>query len=205
MFNTLRARLAHFDLHLVLTLALCLFTLWPLAYRPGLPNGTDVLYHVYRVAEMDRLWAHGVLIPSWAESFYTGYGAPLFHYYASLSYYLTSTFARVFGTDPVNSLRLLIAVCMLAGAAGMYLFMQPRAGKLGGVLAALSFTYSPYILFTEPYARGAYPEMTALALTPLILWRYQRLMQTGSAVDADRLRAGVPAGGALQWGADPDS
>ncbi|MBN8592903.1 MAG: glycosyltransferase family 39 protein [Anaerolineae bacterium] len=181
MFNTLRARLAHFDLHLLLTLALCLFTLWPLAYRPGLPNGTDVLYHVYRVAEMDRLWAHGVLIPSWAESFYTGYGAPLFHYYASLSYYLTSTFARVFGTDPVNSLRLLIAVCMLAGAAGMYLFMQPRAGKLGGVLAALSFTYSPYILFTEPYARGAYPEMTALALTPLILWRYQRLMQTGSA------------------------
>jgi hypothetical protein len=181
MLNTLRARLVHFDLHLPLTLALCLFTLWPLAYRPGLPNGTDVLYHVYRVAEMDRLWAQGVLIPSWAESFYTGYGAPLFHYYASLSYYLTSVFARVFGTDPVNSLRLLIAVCMLAGAAGMYLFMQPRAGKLGGVLAALSFTWSPYILFTEPYARGAYPEMTALALTPLIFWRYQRLMQTGSA------------------------
>jgi hypothetical protein len=181
MMTRLHSRLRRFDLHLLLTLALCLFSLWPLATRPGLPNGTDVLYHAYRVAEMDRLWGQGVFIPSWAESFYTGYGAPLFHYYAGLSYYLTSVFARLFGTSSLDSLRLLIAVSMLGGAAGMYLFIQPRAGQLGGALAALSFTYSPYILFTEPYARGAYPEMAALALCPVIFWRYQRLLQTGSA------------------------
>src|SRR5688572_13809309 len=84
---------------LLLTLALCLFALWPLLYRPGLPNGNDVLYHTYRTAEMDRAWSHGVLLPRWAESFYTGYGAPVFHYYASLSYYVSSLFMRLFGLD----------------------------------------------------------------------------------------------------------
>jgi uncharacterized membrane protein len=77
----------NFDFGLLLTLALCAFALWPLLYRPGLPNGNDVLYHVYRTAEMDRAWTHGVLLPRWAESCYTGDGAPVFNYYASLSYY----------------------------------------------------------------------------------------------------------------------
>ncbi len=164
-----------------MTLLLCAFALWPLLYRPGLPNGTDVLYHVYRAAEMDRSWSHGVLFPRWAESFYTGYGAPVFHYYASLSYYLTTIFTRLFGLDAVNSLRLLIAVSMLGGGAAMYGFMRPRAGIIGGVIAALCYIYSPYILFTEPYARGAYPEMAALALLPLIFWRYDRVLRGGGA------------------------
>src|SRR5262245_51879945 len=98
-FSWLTRRL---DSGLLITLALCSFALWPLLYRPGLPNGNDVLYHVYRTAEMDRAWAHGVLLPQWAESFYTGYGAPVFHYYASLSYYASSLLMRLFGLDALN-------------------------------------------------------------------------------------------------------
>ncbi|MBZ0278999.1 MAG: hypothetical protein K8I60_22830 [Anaerolineae bacterium] len=176
------SRRIRFDGGLLLTLALCLFALWPLLYRPGLPNGTDVLYHVYRVAEMDRTWSHGVLIPQWAESFYTGYGAPLFHYYASLTYYLTSLLARVFALDAVNSLRALIVLAVLGSGSGMYTFARQRGGKAGGVLAALVYVYSPYILFTEPYARGAYPEFMALALFPWVMWAYDRLRRRGGAV-----------------------
>src|SRR5690606_28824714 len=95
---------------LVLVLALCLFTVWPLLQNPGLPNGTDTLYHIYRVAEMDRTWAQGVLFPDWAQTFYYGYGSPLFHYYASLTYYITSILARVFALDAVGSLRVLIVL-----------------------------------------------------------------------------------------------
>ncbi len=164
------------DAGLVVTLALCLFALWPLLYRPGLPNGDDVLYHVYRAAEMDRAWSHGVLTPRWAESFYTGYGAPLFHYYASLTYYVTSIFSRLFVLDAVNSLRLLIALCTLGAGAGVYAFVRRYAGSAGGVIAALSYVYSPYLLFTEPYSRGAYPELLALALFPALMWSYDRVI-----------------------------
>ncbi len=169
---------ARLDKGLLVTLALCLFALWPLLYRPGLPNGDDVLYHVYRAAEMDRTWSHGVLTPRWAEAFYTGYGAPLFHYYASLTYYLTSILMRVFALDAVNSLRLLIALCVLGSGAGMYSFVRRFAGNAGGIMAALCYVYSPYLLFTEPYSRGAYPELLAFALFPALMWSYSRLITT---------------------------
>ena len=164
---------------MLLTLVLCAYTIWPLLYRPGLPNGDDVLYHVYRAAEMDRAWSHGVYMPRWAEAFYEGYGAPLFHYYASLTYYVTSILTRVLGTNAVDSLRTLIALGALGGGLGMYGFVRAYAGKAGGVIAAVCYIYSPYILFTEPYSRGAYPELMAFALFPLVMWAYSRLIRTG--------------------------
>ncbi|MAS34690.1 MAG: hypothetical protein CL610_11830 [Anaerolineaceae bacterium] len=172
----------YLDSGLLLTLLLCLFTIWPLVQQPGLPNGTDTLYHIYRVAEMDRAWSHGVLMPGWAETFYYGYGSPVFHYYASLTYYITSALARLLALDPVDSLRVLTTLAMLLAGGGMYLFMRDSISKLAGVIAALVYVYSPYILFTEPYTRGAYPELMALALFPLVMWRYQRLLQTGSGL-----------------------
>ncbi len=184
---------AHVDSGLLITLGLCLFSWWPLLYRPGLPNGDDVLYHVYRAAEMDRAWSHGVLMPQWAETFYTGYGAPLFHYYASLTYYTTSIFMRLFALDAVNSLRLLIAMCMLASGAGMYAFVRRYAGGAGGIIAALCYVYSPYILFTEPYSRGAYPELMAFALFPALMWSYQRLMSNDQAARSKAATFGLAA------------
>lgn len=170
------------DIGLLLTLALCAFSLWPLLYRAGLPNGDDVLYHVYRAAEMERAWAHGVLLPRWAESFYTGYGSPVFHYYASLTYYLSAGLMRGLGLSALDSFRVLIAAAMLSGAAGMYMFVRGFAGRLGGALAALAYTYSPYILYTEPYSRGAYPELLAFALFPLLMAAYGRLLRGGGAL-----------------------
>jgi 6-pyruvoyl-tetrahydropterin synthase related domain len=169
------------DFGLFAVLALCLFTLWPLLHNPGLPNGTDTLYHVYRVAEMDRSWSHGVLMPRWAESFYFGYGSPVFQYYASLTYYLTSLLMRITASDSVNALRLLTVISMLGAGAGMYLFVRGEVSKLAGIIAAVVYVYSPYIFYTEPYARGVYPELLSFALFPFVLWFYGRLMRTGLA------------------------
>lgn len=172
----------HLDPFLIVTLVLCGFSLWPLLRQAGLPNGDDVLYHVYRAAEMDRAWANGVYLPRWAEAFYEGYGAPLFHYYASLTYYTTSVMTRLLGLDAVNSLRLVIALCMLGSGAGVYGFVRAYAGRAGGVLGALAYVYSPYILFTEPYARGTYPELMAFALFPVVMWAYSRVIRRGDTL-----------------------
>lgn len=169
------------DFGLVAVIALSLLALWPLAVQPGVPRGEDILYHVYRAAEMDRAWARGVLWPRWAESFYLGYGSPLFHYYASGTYVATSLLARLFGLNTVDSARTLIALCLVGGGVGMYLWLRTRAGLLAGVVAAVCYVYSPYFVFTEPYGRGALPELLALALLPFVLWRYDRLLGGGGA------------------------
>ena len=174
MTQFLRTR---FDIGFVVVLLLCSITAIPLLSNPGLPNGSDVLYHTYRVAEMDRSWSHGVLFPSWAEGFYYGYGSPLFHYYAGLSYYITSVFIRILSVTPLDALRILIMLSMWGCGAGMYLFMRQQVGRFAGILAALVYVFSPYLLYTEPYARGTYPELLAFAFFPFVLWLFSRLQK----------------------------
>jgi hypothetical protein len=164
-------------LWLVIGLAL-LSSLIPLSRAEGLPNGSDVLYHTYRAAEMARAWEQGVLFPRWAEGLYFGYGAPLWHFYAPLSYYLSAALMSL-GLGPLTSLRLLIVLIQVSMAAGMYVLMRQQVGKLGGLLAALAYLWTPYMLYTEPYARGTYPEMLAFALWPFAFWRMGQVLDSG--------------------------
>lgn len=159
------------DPGLVLVLLLTLFTFIPLVSNPGLPNGPDVLYHSYRAAEMNRSWQHGLLFPRWAEGFYFGYGSPLFHFYASLTYYITSLLHFGFNMGALDAFRALLMISLLGCGSGMYLFSRRRAGRLGAVIAGLVYVYSPYLMYTEAFARGTYPELLAFALFPWLLWR----------------------------------
>jgi hypothetical protein len=178
-------------LELGLALLLSLFLMWPLLQNPGLPNGTDTFYHIQRVAEMDRLWSQGLLLPRWAASFYYGYGSPLFHYYASLTYHLTSVLMRIPGFDAVEALRALIVLCALAAGGGMFLWLRARVSALAGYIAAAAYVYTPYLLYQEPYARGDFPELLALALFPVIMWLFERLLQRGRGVDFALAAGGV--------------
>jgi len=172
--NPLISRL---DVGLILVLIATLFTLHPLLINIGLPNGPDVLYHTYRTGEMSRSWEHGVLFPRWAEGTYFGYGSPLFHYYASLTYYIGASAMHLFNITALDALRLLIVVSMFTASTGMYFWGKQQFGRLSGVLMALAYTYAPYIVFTEPYGRGAYPELFAFALFPYVMWCFGRLWQ----------------------------
>ncbi|MCY4525943.1 MAG: 6-pyruvoyl-tetrahydropterin synthase-related protein, partial [Anaerolineaceae bacterium] len=65
----------------------------------------------------------------------------------------------------------------LACSSGMYLFARRRYGELGAVLAGLLYVYSPWLLYSEPFARGAYPGLLALAIFPFLLWRLDVLRE----------------------------
>ncbi len=171
------------DSGLALVLLLTLFNLVPLLRNPGLPNGPDVLYHSYRVAEMNRSWAHGLLFPTWAEGFYLGYGSPLFHFYARLTYIVTSGMHVLFGMGSLDALRTVLLVSLLGCSGGMYLFASRRYGKLGGVVAGLVYVYSPYLMYTEAYARGTYPELLSFAIFPWLLWRVDALRDKPNALN----------------------
>lgn len=176
--------IVRFDFGLIAAFLLPLFALIPLLSNPGLPNGSDVLYHTYRAAEMNRAWEIGLLQPTWADGLYYGYGSPLWHFYASLTYHLSSALMQVAGISALTALRTLIVAALIVASVSTYLFTRAYAGRLAGVIAALIYVYSPYLLYTEPYARGAYPELLAFALLPLIFWRFDRLLQTGRGLDA---------------------
>jgi hypothetical protein len=146
-----------------------------LEHPGGLPQGYDTLYHAYRTAELGRQWEAGVYFPRWADSFYYGYGYPVFHYYASSTYALASAYRWLMGGEALGALRFLIAFSVLLAGGGMYLAGRQFWGREAGLTAALVYVYSPYLLQTNPYVRGALPELLACALFPWILWRFSVL------------------------------
>ena len=113
-------KFSRLDKGLLAVLLLTCFATIPLLSNVGLPNGSDVLYHTYRVGEMQRSWEHGVFFPSWAEGLYFGYGSPLFHFYASLTYYLTSIITIVFGASALDALRIVLMLSFFGCGCGMW-------------------------------------------------------------------------------------
>ena len=169
---------------LLLVILLSGLAAMPLILQPnGLPNGSDVLYHAYRAAMMDRAWSLGDVFPRWADTLYFGYGAPLWQFYAPLSYYLTSIFSRLLALDALGAIRALVLLSYFSMGIGMYYFSKRTAGRLAGVLTAIAYLFAPYVYFTLPYARGAYPELLALALFPWVMWRFTLLIITNSRRD----------------------
>ena len=72
-------------------------------------------------------------------------------------------------------LPLVLLLCFALSSGGMYLFCKRRSGRLGALIAGLVYVYSPTLMHDAPYARGAFDELLALALFPLLLWRVDAL------------------------------
>ncbi len=170
-----------FDPGLLLTLLLALFNIVPLASNPGLPNGADTLHHSIRVAEMWRGWEHGLLSPNSAGNSYRGYDPLTFPADASLIYHLLSAIHFALGLGVFDAIRWMLLLSLLACGGGMYLFCKRRCGRLGALIGGLLYVYSPYFMYTLAYARGAYPDLLAFALFPLLLWRIDALRDRPSA------------------------
>ncbi len=168
------------DPGLLLTLFLTLFAAMPLAMKPGMPNGTEVSLHSQRTAAIQQ---SGLFARGWLDGFTLAAGTPPSLLDGSLTYVVTGVFGAAFGLGAPEALRALVLICLLASSGGMFLFCRRRSGRLGAVLAGLIYAYSPALMYTLPYARGAFPELLALALFPLLLWRIDALRDSPTAVN----------------------
>ena len=164
---------------LVVALCLAVPAIVPLL-RPGFFVSDDGLFHLYRLAELDRCLRQGLLYPRWFQSFGFGYGQPVLNFYSPLSYYLGEPFLLL-GIGPLGGTKLLLAVGFLLSALTVYLFAQELWGRAGGLLATAAYTVFPYHL-ADVYQRGAFPEALAFIFPPLILWSLLRLFQAERSV-----------------------
>jgi hypothetical protein len=176
MLSRITRAVRRFDWGLCLALALALVAAAPFLTRPGLPRQTDTELHVYRAAELGHTLRAGVFYPRWAPDLYYGYGYPIFNYYASLTYYLANAFDLLPGVDIVGGVKAVFVLGLVLASAGAYLLGREFSGFVGGVLAAASFTFAPYVVFIDPHARGDLAEHFALCLLPVGLYAFHRLM-----------------------------
>ncbi len=204
-FTLHASRLALFIVHhssFIVLAALILLAVWPLL-TSGLPTVGDGLNHFYRFAALDWHVRHGDLYPRWFANLHYGFGAPVFDFYAPLSYYIP-LFFRLFDLPLSTSLQLGYALALATAVVGAYVWAAAFIPQLPAVaddtrsdattglldysttrlhrgynpllrlLAAAAYGLSPY-LYLNIFHRGAYPELWALAFAPWLLWSTWRL------------------------------
>jgi hypothetical protein len=57
----------------------------------------------------------------------------------------------------------------------MYLYVRDVFGKTSAIVAAVAYMYAPYQLYNS-FFRGILPEVLVLALFPLVMWSFRRLV-----------------------------
>ena len=157
-------------------LLLCLPAVSP--YLSGdIPRSNDSLSHLYRAFQLARLVRAGIFFPRWAPDLAHGYGYPIFNYFAYLSHYLIVLF-HLIGLPLLSALRASYIVALIASGFTAHIFARDLADgdDRAGLVAAVAYVYSPYVLYTA-HVRGGLPENLALAFLPLALWAVRRALR----------------------------
>src|SRR5262245_26678506 len=132
-------------------------------------------FHVYRAVVFSDALRDGELYPRWVMPINGGLGGPLFSFYSPLSYYIMDALNHA-GLPHSIAWRVLVALALIAGSAGMFalgLALFKRADV--ALVAAACFIYAPYLL-RDFFERGA-PQGAAIALYPWLLWALFRLSE----------------------------
>jgi len=160
-------------------LLVTLFTLPALSPlgRLALPQGYDSLHRLHRLIEFDQAVRHGVFFPRWAPDVVYGYGYPIFNYFPYAHYYLPELL-HLLGLSFSQSLGAAFLLYTLLAGYSTYLLCRDFLGEAPALLAAVAYVYAPYQLHNS-LVRGNLPEQFGLALFPLVLWAFRRLVHQG--------------------------
>jgi len=167
------------DKGLLIVILIGTLSAWPFFEYRGLPEATDAELHIFRIAELGFSLKAGNFYPRWAPNFYSGYGYPIFNYYAPLTYHLGNWVTFFHPENAVLGAKILFVLSHYLGAWGAYLLGREFSNQVGGVLGSAAFAFSPYIMLINPHIRGDLAEVFALAIVPWALWYWERLWYDG--------------------------
>ncbi|MBP9817641.1 hypothetical protein KBC75_02690 [Candidatus Shapirobacteria bacterium] len=144
--------------------------------RPGMYWIMHDDMQMIRQLELEKCFQDGQIPCRWAPDLGYGYGYPLFNFYPPMPYFVGQLF-RTIGLSFMATVRYTaIANFILAGLC-MYFLAANVFSPLGGLLAALFYTYAPYHA-VNIYVRGAMNEAWAAVFFPLILLMAKKLIET---------------------------
>jgi hypothetical protein len=132
--------------------------------------------HITRLVELDKAIKDGEFPVRWSRNFGYGYGMPLFNFYGPMPFYLADVFHQL-GLNSLWSIKGMLFVMAGVGFAGMFLLAAEYFGVAGGVIAATAFLTFPYRA-VDLFVRGAFNEMFAISIIPLILYGIVRIART---------------------------
>ncbi len=162
----------------------------PLALTP-LPFTADGRNHILRTLLLERGLANGDWFARYFPELAYGYGAPLFSYYAPLTYYLTALIDGL-GLGLSYAYQVALALALGLGGFGAAAWAGAWYGRRARLVAGVLWAAAPYVLYNV-YTRGAGPEVLGLAWVPWLGWALSEAIQFGTLRSRLVLGAGAAA------------
>lgn len=160
----------------LIIIILLVFTVSPLFVPGWFPVHDDE--QIGRLFELNKDVFTGQLPPRLAQDLGFGFDYPLFNFYPSFVYYIAELF-HLIGFPYISSTKLMIGLGFLLAGIFMYLFSKEYVGRVGGIVAAVAYSYTPYHS-VDVYVRGALPEFWSFVFVPALFWSFQKLAKKGS-------------------------
>ncbi|SRR6266568_1200581 len=160
----------------LIIIVLLVFTVSPLFSSGWFPVHDDE--QIGRLFELNKDIMTGQLPPRFAQDLGFGFDYPLFNFYPSFVYYVAELF-HLIGFPYITSTKLMIGLGFLLAGIFMYLFSKEYVGRIGGVVAAIAYSYTPYHS-VDVYVRGALPEFWSFVFVPALFWSFFQLAKKGN-------------------------
>lgn len=128
--------------------------------------------HPARVYLMSQTIRSGQFPPIWAEGINSGYGYPLFHFYAPL-FHMSATALWSVLAPVTSAIKAVLFISMSVGVLGVMTFAK-RWGRLAALVAGFAFALAPYIA-VNVYVRGAFSELLSICLIPWVFLATEKI------------------------------
>lgn len=185
-----------FSFHIFKIIQLAMLLIWCLRFRPSLRwclvaasipalslfipgsyESGDFTAHIVRTMDLTSSLQRGIFPVRWAWLLNSGYGYPLFSFFASLPYYVLSAI-RLVGTSYVLGMKLYLALVYLVAVGSMWfcakaVFSHEKNSKVMATISAVLYAFTPYMLINLEF-RAAMGELTGFALFPLLVFAVLR-------------------------------
>lgn len=142
----------------------------------------DAALHLYRTIVLDHSLRYDhPIYPRFSSALAYGYGAPLFNYFSPFAYYLPRTL-HIIGLSFVDAWLAAMVLYLWVALVGAFLLGRILTNTTGGIIAAVAYLYSPYLLY-DAVSRGTITEVAGLALLPVVLYALTRLAKRPSVAN----------------------
>lgn len=133
-----------------------------------------------RLVEFDSAIRAGDFFPAWSPDLYSGYGSPIFQFYAPLVYYATEV-PVLMGFDYATALKLTQLLALFFSGLAMYRLASTDFSGWVACLGGIFYMVAPYRL-VDIFVRHALAEHCAFIWLPLIVWGTERFVSKSSRI-----------------------
>jgi hypothetical protein len=144
------------------------------AMLAGHEAGTDLA----RLVEFNAAIRAGDFFPTWSPDLYSGYGSPIFQFYAPLAYYAAEVPVLI-GFNYVEALKITQLLALFASALAMYLLASSYFSGWAPCVGGVFYMLAPYRL-VDMFVRHALAEHFAFIWLPFIAWGTARFVAASS-------------------------